>query len=86
MSAWYVFSALGFYPLDPASGEYEIGSPLVKSAQIGKLRIKVNGYSPERWRVKSVTLDGKPITNWKIRHEDIVKGGELMFEMCDKKD
>lgn len=86
MSAWYVFSALGFYPLDPASGEYEIGSPLVKSAQIGKLRIKVNGYSPERWRVKSVTLNGKPITDWKIRHEDIMKGGELVFEMCNKED
>ena len=81
MSAWYVFSALGFYPLDPASGEYEIGSPLVKSAQIGKLRIKVNGYSPERWRVKSVVLNGESIRDWKFRHADIVKGGELIFEM-----
>ena len=86
MSAWYVFSALGLYPLDPASAEYEIGSPLVKSAQIGKLRIKVNGYSPERYRVKSVSFNGNPITNWKIRHADILKGGELVFEMCDKED
>lgn len=85
MSAWYILSALGFYPLDPVSGEYEIGSPLVKSAtlQIGAatLRIKVKGYSPDRWRVKSVTLNGNPIMDWKIRHMDIMKGGELVFEM-----
>ena len=83
MSAWYVFSALGFYPLDPASGAYEIGSPLVKSARIGKLRIRVNGYSPERWRVKSVSFNGQPIADRRIRHEDVAKGGELVFEMCD---
>ena len=88
MSAWYILSSLGFYPLDPVSGEYEIGSPLVKSATLkigaATLHIEVKGYSPDRWRVKSVTLNGKPIVGWRIRHEDIMKGGELVFVMCDK--
>ena len=85
MSAWYIFSALGLYPLDPASGEYEIGSPLVKSATLkigaATLRIVVKGYAPDRWRVRRVTLNGKPISDWKVRHVDLVKGGELTFEM-----
>ena len=85
MSAWYILSALGFYPLDPVSGEYEIGSPLVKSATLkigtATLRIAVRGYEPDRWRVRRVTLNGKPITDWKIHHADIMKGGELTFEM-----
>ena len=87
MSAWYILSALGFYPLDPASGEYEIGSPLVRSAtlKIGSaiLRIVVKNYSPDCWRVNSVTLNGKSITDWRIRHADIVNGGEMIFEMCN---
>ena len=81
MSAWYILSALGFYPLDPASGEYEIGSPLVESARVGKLQIRVVGYSPERWKVKRVTLNGKPVVGWKFRHEDVRDGGDVVFEM-----
>ena len=89
MSAWYVFSALGFYPLDPASGEYELGSPLVKSATIwfgapyakATLRIFVVNYAPERWRVRRVTLNGKELSNWRVRHADLVRGGDLVFEM-----
>ena len=81
MSAWYILSALGFYPLDPASGEYEIGSPLVKSAMLkigsATLHFAVKGYSPDRWRVKSLTLNGRAISDWKVRHEDIVKGANL---------
>ena len=45
----------------------------------------VRNLSKENKYVKSVTLNGKPIAGWKIRHEDIVKGGELVFEMVDKK-
>jgi len=89
MSAWYILSALGFYPLDPASGEYELGSPLVKSATLtfgapyasATLKIEVKGYSPERWRVKRVTLNGRELTNWRVSHADLVKGGLLVFEM-----
>ena len=91
MSAWYIFSALGFYPLDPASGEYEIGSPLVKGArlQIGSpypsatLEIRVKGFSPTRWRVRRVMLNGVSLQNWRVRHADLVKGGVLEFEMAD---
>ena len=89
MSAWYVLSALGFYPLDPASGEYEIGSPIVRSAvlRIGapypsaELRIAVRNYAPERWRVRRVTLNGRELSDWRVRHADLVKGGDLVFEM-----
>ena len=47
--------------------------------------VVARGLSKENKYVKSVTLNGKPITGWKIRHEDIVKGGELVFEMGGKK-
>lgn len=91
MSAWYIFSALGFYPLDPVSGEYEIGSPLVKSATLkigapyapATLRITVRNYAPERWRVKRATLNGHELSTWRVRHADLVKGGDLVFEMAD---
>ena len=89
MSAWYLFSALGFYPLDPASGEYELGSPLVRGATLrfdapyapATLRIVVKDYAPDRWRVRRVTLNGRELTTWRVRHADLVKGGELVFEM-----
>lgn len=87
MSAWYIFSALGFYPLDPVSGDYEIGSPLVRGATLkigtATLRIVVKNYAPDRWKVKSVTFNGKPVVNWKVRHTDIVKGGELVFDLME---
>ena len=89
MSAWYIMSALGFYPLDPASGEYEIGSPLVAGARLhfgapsarATLDIVVKNYSPERWRVSRVTLNGRELVNWRVKHAELVKGGELVFEM-----
>ena len=89
MSAWYILSTLGFYPLDPATGEYEIGSPAVHTATISfgdvssakRLEIVVQNYDPNRWRVKRVTFNGVEIRNWRIRHADLVKGGDLVFEM-----
>lgn len=91
MSAWYILSSLGFYPLDPASGEYELGSPLVKGATLtfgapypeATLKIVVRDYAPDRWRVKRVTLNGRELANWRVRHADLVRGGELVFEMGD---
>ncbi|MBQ0033017.1 MAG: GH92 family glycosyl hydrolase [bacterium] len=89
MSAWYVFSAMGFYPFNPCGGEYVIGAPQVPAAQVKvrgegeerTFRVLAKGLSKENKYVKSVMLNGKPITDWKIRHADIVKGGELVFEM-----
>ena len=90
MSAWYLFSAMGFYPFNPCGGEYVIGAPQVPAAQVevrggGGQRIlftmTAKNLSEDNKYVKSVALNGKPITDWKIRHADIVKGGELVFEM-----
>ena len=92
MAAWYVFSALGFYPLDPCGGEYVLGAPQVPMAQVKvggegerrTFRVFAKGLSKANKYVKSVTLNGKPVADRKIRHADIVKGGELVFEMCEK--
>lgn len=86
MSAWYVFSALGFYPLNPVSCEYEIGSPLFRNATIhlenGKtFKVEAEGYSPEKYLVKEVLLNGKRLRGTNISHEDILKGGTLTFVM-----
>ena len=94
MSAWYVFSAMGFYPFNPCGGEYVIGAPQVACAKLrvgGKVRgrrcegevftVIARNFSRENKYVKSVTLNGKPVTDWKIRHADIMRGGELVFEM-----
>ena len=92
MSAWYILSALGFYPLDPTTGEYVIGSPLVRSAtvRIGApfkpttFKVVVKNQSRDNYWVKSVTLNGAELTDRRIRHSDIVKGGVLEFEMSDR--
>jgi predicted alpha-1,2-mannosidase len=86
MSAWYVFSAMGFYPFNPCGGEYVIGAPQLSGVTLnlpgGKVfRMKANNLSKENKYVKSVTLNGKPVTDWKIRHSRIMAGGELVFEM-----
>ena len=91
MSAWYILSALGFYPLDPTSGEYIIGSPCVKSAaiHIGRpfkpavFNVVVHGQSADNRLVKSVKLNGRVLHPRHIRHSDIVAGGVLEFEMED---
>lgn len=91
MSAWYVLSALGFYPLDPASGWYEIGSPIVKGAILrfgepyapATLEIRVKNYAPNSWRVKRVTLNGVELKERRVRHANLVKGGVIEFEMAE---
>jgi putative alpha-1,2-mannosidase len=90
MSAWYILSSLGFYPLDPTSGEYVIGSPLVKSATIRigapyapkEFRIVTRNQSRTNARVKSVWLNGREIADRRLRHADIARGGTLEFEMA----
>ena len=92
MSAWYLFSAMGFYPFNPCGGEYVIGAPQVPRVEVKvrgegeqrTFRILAKGLSKENKYVKSVTLNGTPVTDWKIRHEDILKGGELVFEMAGR--
>ncbi len=89
MSAWYVFSALGFYPVCPGSTQYVLGSPNAPSTTIhlenGNIfSIKARAFDPKNVYVKSVTLNGKPYTKAFIEHEEILKGGELVFEMSDK--
>ncbi len=86
MSAWYVFSALGFYPLDPVSGVYELGSPTVSGANLTmpngyKFSIKTMNQSEENVEVEKVTLNGKPLEGLQITHDDIMNGGELVFYM-----
>ena len=89
MSAWYVLSALGFYPLDPTSGEYVIGSPLVRSAKLrigapyapAEFKIVAHNQSRENARVVSVKLNGQELANRRLKHADIVRGGVLEFEM-----
>ena len=91
MSAWYVLSALGLYPLDPASGCYEIGSPIVRGAilQLGSpgawrtLVVRVDNYAPDRWLVRRATLNGVELKDWRVKHADLVCGGELVFEMAE---
>lgn len=87
MSAWYVFSALGFYPVDPTSCRYEIGTPLFPRATLrlpgGKtFVVEAKGYAPDRWRVKRVTLNGRRLRRTYITHEELVRGGTLVFEMA----
>lgn len=89
MSAWYMLSAMGFYPLDPVSGEYVIGSPLVRKATLkigapfkqATFTVIAHNQSRENCIVKSVKLNGVELTERRIRHSDIVKGGLLEFEM-----
>ncbi len=90
MSAWYIFSVLGFYPVAPGSAYYDIGSPLVVSAKIhlengNVFRIQTVNQADENVYVRKVTLNGKEITDYRLSHFDIVKGGELVFYMDNVK-
>ncbi|SEC53933.1 alpha-1,2-mannosidase, putative [Tenacibaculum sp. MAR_2009_124] len=89
MSAWYIFSSLGFYPVTPGSPNYAIGSPNIKEATInlenGKtLKIIANNQSKENVYVKSVTVNGKKLEGLLLSHQDIANGGEIVFEMTNK--
>ncbi len=90
MSAWYIFSTLGFYPVCPGSNRYDIGSPCVDEASIrlenGKkfiIKVKSSG-GKENIYIKSVTLNGKAWNHSWITHQDIINGGEMVFVMSDK--
>jgi predicted alpha-1,2-mannosidase len=89
MSAWYVFSAMGFYPVCPGSDQYVLGSPNAEqiTLQLENNRtfvIKTTNFSPKNVYVKSVKLNGKPHRSPFISHDDLMSGGELLFEMSAK--
>ena len=86
MSAWLVFSALGFYPVAPGSNEYVIGSPCVKQAEVrmesGRLFVvEAEDLSDSNIYIQSATLNGQPLDRCFIRHEEIAAGGTLRFVM-----
>lgn len=85
MSAWYVFSALGFYPVNPADGLYVFGKPMIDRAtlHIGSkpFDIHVANLSPENIYIQSVKLNGQEYNKLYIRHQDILDGGSLEFVM-----
>ncbi|MBO5252255.1 MAG: GH92 family glycosyl hydrolase [Bacteroidaceae bacterium] len=86
MSAWYMFSAMGFYPVDPVSGNYVFGAPqmpqiTLKLANGKTFTVIAEGISEDNKYVESVTLNGEPYTNNYITHEDILNGGTLVFKM-----
>jgi len=87
-SAWYVFSALGFYPVCPGSGEYVLGSPLFKEALIhlqnGKtFTISAPENSSERRYIQSAHFNGMNYSRNYVTHAHLMKGGELKFKMTE---
>ncbi len=92
MSAWYIFSVMGFYPVTPGSGIYAIGAPqfpkitidyLVEGKQ-HQLVIIANNISDKNKYIRSLTLDGKAVDKPFLSHDDIIHGEKLIFEMTDE--
>lgn len=89
MSAWYIFSSLGFYPVSPGLPRYEIGSPLFEDAVLelpqGKtLHIVAHGAASGKTYIQSATWNGVPLTHAWLSHEQIAQGGELIFTLSDQ--
>jgi len=85
-SAWYVFSALGFYPVCPATDEYVIGAPLFKKATLllengNKVVIEASGNCGDNKYVQSVSFNGKKYTQMWFSHQALMKGADIKFEM-----
>ncbi len=90
MSAWYIFSSLGFYPVAPGSNEYALGSPAVENATVdvgngNYLKITAKNQSAKNVYVKKVSFNGSVLNKPFITHDEIKKGGELVFEMSSRK-
>lgn len=89
MSAWYVFSAMGFYPVNPAGGEYIIGAPQIPKITLSlpndkTFVVEAKNLSKENKYVERVELNGAEITDFRIHHKDIINGGNLVFTMTDQ--
>lgn len=88
-SAWYVFSALGFYPVCPGTDEYVLGAPLFKKATLhfengNSLVIDAANNNSENMYIESLRLDGNAYTKNYLKHGDLLKGGVLKFDMGSK--
>ena len=88
MSAWALFSMMGFYPDAPGEPFYTITSPVFDEVEIdlgnGKtLEISAERTAPDAIYINSMTLGGKPLKNYRISHEDLVNGGKLAFKLTD---
>lgn len=86
MSSWYVFSAMGFYPVDPVSGEYEIGTPMFSKMKMnlsnGKsFTVLAPNVSKDNIYIQSVKVNGKPYDKSYITHDLIMSGATVEFEM-----
>jgi len=89
MSAWYVFSALGFYPVTPGSNQYVLGSPAVKRAEIDTgnghtFVVVAENQAPDHVYIREVRLDGEILGRNFITNDEVVRGGELRFVMSDQ--
>lgn len=89
ISSWYVWSSLGFYPVNPISGKYQIGSPQFEEATLhltdgNSFKIRANNVSDENIYIKSIKLNNKNWTSTFVNHSDIVKGGVMEFEMTNE--
>ncbi|URC10806.1 GH92 family glycosyl hydrolase [Flavobacterium sp. B183] len=89
MSAWYIFSSLGFYPVAPGSDEYALGSPLVKKATFNlengkKFEVETINQSDKNVFVSKVILNGKQLDKPFLKHADIINGGKITFYMSAK--
>ena len=89
MSAWWLFSALGFYPVNPSSTRYIVGSPFFNKVTINlpgsnrQLVISAPGAATKPY-VKSLKINGREVLEPVINHSDIVGGGLIDFEMSEK--
>jgi predicted alpha-1,2-mannosidase len=89
MSAWYIFSAMGFYPVCPATPYYMLSSPTFKSVKINldngrTFTIEAENAGKDNIYVQSITKDGKPYSDNFITHDDIVNGAKFHFVMSAK--
>ena len=89
MSAWYVFASLGFYPVDPVSGVYQMTSPLFNQSKItfqngNTLTIDAVKPSQSAIYIAKITLNGKTLNRYDISHKQLISGGHLVFHLTEK--
>lgn len=87
MSAWYLFSVLGFYPFNPCDSGYVFGAPQIAKTRVhlqgGRaLTITAKNLSKENKYVRGITLNGVPLKGIGLTHDQVLHGGDLVFEMC----
>ena len=89
MSAWYVFSAIGFYPVCPSTPYYYIGTPSFDKVTFNlengkKFEIQAHGVGDKAFYIQNTLLNGKPMSGYQLSHDDILKGGNLEFWMGER--